>query len=176
MVNGTGLHRARARRREPLAAEREVIAFRLRADLGLSFEEIADRIGVTRPGAWKAYRRALDAIRELIDPDEVQEHVQLQLHRLDRAVGVAMSIADDAAASPDVRLRALDRLIRAEERRSRLLGLDRPQRTEVGIHSFEPPEQLSPEQLEAELVAFGMQAAVAVAAGPDAVAAPPVIG
>jgi hypothetical protein len=48
----------------------------------------------------------------LIDANEVREHVDLQLHRLDRAFNVAASLADDSAQPPELRLRAIDRVVR----------------------------------------------------------------
>jgi transcriptional regulator with XRE-family HTH domain len=171
--NGTSLTRAaRARQREAVAAERQVDAFRLRADLGLTFEEIALRLGVSRATAWKSFQRQLAAARREVDPDDAQEHVQVQLRRLDRAVAAALAIIDDQSETADVRMRGVDRLLRAEERRSRLLGLDRPARTEVGVRPLAPREDLSPEQVEQELEAFGMEAAISIHRGPEYVRAP----
>ena len=127
---------------------------------------------MSRATAWKGYKRQLAAVRELVDPDEVREHVDLQLHRLDRALAVAVDIADDRDQPVDARLRAIDRVVRVEERRARLLGLDAPQRAELGIRPLPAVQQLTPEQEREELIAFAMPAAIAVAAGPDAVQAP----
>ncbi len=66
----------------------------------------------------------------------------------------------------------MDRVIRTEERRARLLGLDRPARAELGIRAMAPREELTPEQIAKELEAFGMPAAIAVAAGPSAISPP----
>jgi AcrR family transcriptional regulator len=162
----------RTRRREALAAEREVEAFRLRADHGFSFEQIAERLGITRSAAWKSYGRRLKIVRELVDPDEVREHVDLQLHRLDLVLQVAVAVAQDDSTAADVRLRAVDRVVRIEARRAALLGLDAVARIELGVRAIPAPEQLSAEQLAQELEAFGMPAAIAIAAGPDHVVAP----
>jgi hypothetical protein len=172
--NSVSLTRAeRARRREALAAEREIEAFRLRADYGFSFEQIAQRLGISRSAAWKSYGRRLKTVRELVDLDEVREHVDLQLRRLDLVLQVAVAVALDDSAAADVRLRAVDRVVRIEARRATLLGLDAAARIELGVRPLPAPEQLSAEQLAQELEAFGMQAAIAVAAGPDAVTPPP---
>jgi hypothetical protein len=85
----------RARTREALAAERAVLAFRLRADRGLSFSEIAAELGISKGAAFKADQRELAAVCELVDPAEIRQHIVLQIHRLDRAIGVAVAIADD---------------------------------------------------------------------------------
>jgi hypothetical protein len=173
--NGVPLTKAaRARRREAVAAERQVEAFRWRADEGLSFEEIAVRLGVSRATAWKCYQRELATVRELVDPYEVREHVAVQLHRLDRALGTAVVIMDDPDQAADVRLRAIDRVLRVEERRARLLGLDRPARAELGIRPLSPREELSSEQVEEELASWALmaQSAVQIAQGPESVPAP----
>jgi hypothetical protein len=164
---------AKTRRRESVAAEREVQAFRLRADYGYSFQEIANRLDISVSGAWKAYERELAAVRELVDLSDVREHVDLAVHRLDRVLGAAMVVVDDRAQPAEVRLRAIDRVVRVEERRARLLGLDAPQRAELGLRPLEPPEVLTPEQVERELAAFGMPAAIAVHRGPEHVMPPP---
>jgi hypothetical protein len=103
----------------------------------------------------------------------VHEHVALQLHRLDRALGAAVSVMDDQAQAADTRLRAVDRIIRIEDRRARLLGLDAPQRAVLGLRPLEPTEQLTPEQEAEELAAFGMPAAIAIARGPEFREPPP---
>ena len=38
-------------------------------------------IPTQRATAWKCYQRELAAVRELVDADEVREHVDLQIHR-----------------------------------------------------------------------------------------------
>ena len=172
-VNGGFSRAARARSRQPLAAERAVLAFRARADRGLSFSEIAAELGISKGAAFKAYQRELTVVRELVDPDEVHEHVALQVHRLDRALRVAVAITDDPEEPADVRLRAIDRVLRVEERRARLLGLDAPQRAELGVRPLTPIERLTPEQEAEELAAFGMPAALAVARGPEFIEPPP---
>jgi hypothetical protein len=127
---------------------------------------------VTRSAAWKAYKRKLAATRELIGSDEIQEHVHLALHRLDHLFRIASKIASSEEPA-ETRLRAVDRILRLEERRARLLGLDAPQRAGLGvIRSPEPNEPLTPEQTDEALRAFGMPAAIAVHLGPNAVAPP----
>lgn len=149
-----------------------MLAFRARADRGLAFSAIANELGMSKGGAFQAYQRELSAVRELVDADDVREHVDLQQHRLDCAFAAAVAIMEDPEQPADVRLRAVDRVLRVEERRARLLGLDRPVRAQVSVRQAAPREKLTPEQEAEELAAFGMPAALQVAAGPEAVQPP----
>ena len=163
----------RARRRKPAAAEHQALAFRLRADKGLSFTEIGAAMGISRSGAFDAFNREMAAVRELVSEDEVREAVILQCARLDSALQVAATIAA-SSPEPDVRLRAVDRIIRIEERRARLLGLDKPQRAVLGV--VVDTQGMTAEQEAEELAAWtgagDPTGAQAIAQGPSAVLAP----
>lgn len=161
---------SRARRRAPKAAEREVQAFRLRADHGLTFADIGARLEMSTAGAYQAYRRELVRTRDLVSDDEVRDYVDLQLHRLDQALLVASTIATDPSERSGVRLQALDRILGIEERRGRLLGLDASDRPET--HVTPKREEMTPEQQMKALQAFGMEAAIAVHLGPQAIKPP----
>jgi hypothetical protein len=104
-----------------------------------------------------------------VSEDEVREAALLQCARLDRAFQVASTIAS-SSPNPDVKLRAIDRIIRIEERRSKLLGLDAPNRTLLRV-TIER-EEMSPEEEAAELLAVGMASVIAIAKGPEAIEAP----
>lgn len=142
------------------SAERDAEAARLRG-LGWSYRRIAREMGYANAsGPQKAVQRALAAIQQ-----EAAEEVRaLELARLDglwekaaeifgkdsllvqqgRVVRVPVDI--DGTASPvvdeELKLKALDRLLRIQERRARLLGLDAPSRLSVEA------EQLGAEILE----------------------------
>jgi hypothetical protein len=146
-------------------------AFQLRCE-GWTFEAIARKLEISTSAAWKAYGRELASVREMVDPCDVREHVTVSLHRLDRALTVASAILEDAGQPSDLRLRAVDRVVRIEERRARLLGLDAPRRAQLRLGTVESPAELTPEQIEQELKAFAMPAANTVAAGPEAVQPP----
>ena len=97
------------------ATERRRRALELRA-AGATFEAIANALGYSRAGAYKAVTKALrDTLQE--PADEVR---RLELRRLDAVLGPAYT----AARGGD--LQALDRVLKVMERRARLLGLDLP--------------------------------------------------
>ena len=125
-------------------AERDAEALRLRAD-NKTYQQIADALGYTnRSAARKAVERALVAtVRE--PAEEVRE---LQLVQLDRLAREALAVlerehvlvshgrtiyADDGSAMLDDGpiLSAIDRLLKIQERKAKLLGLDSPTRVEV---------------------------------------------
>lgn len=103
----------------PDTAERDAAAARLRSQ-GLTYQEIAERLGFADPsGARRAVERGLDAIRA----EGAEALRELELHRLDLLHQRAWSelTRDDEDSQP---LQAIDRLLRIQERRARLLGLD----------------------------------------------------
>lgn len=98
---------------EQLAREQHVLELR-RA--GLSFERIADEVGIPggRSDAHKIYRRAMS--RTLQEP--AAEIRQLEADRLDR---LQVAVWTKALSG---NLNAVDRVLRLMDRRARLLGLD----------------------------------------------------
>lgn len=122
-------------------AERDSRAALLRAE-GLDFGEIATRLGYSdRSGAFRAVRRGLKgAVREstaealhiaLIDLESVEREAWTVLRATHYVVSRGSVVAgpdgsplhDDAPV-----LAAIDRVLKVQERRSRLLGLDAPAR------------------------------------------------
>ena len=126
-------------------AERDAETARLRGR-GLSFAEIGKRLGMSRQGATAAHKRAL---REVVR--EAAEDVRaVELDRLDTlyrtALGVMAKshwtvqngrIVRDADGRPledsGPRLGAIDRALKVQERRARLLGLDAPTKNDVRV-------------------------------------------
>ncbi len=88
-----------------------------------TYREIAQRLGV--PVA-SAYRYVNDHWQEISDAtDEVAELVRdLELEKLDRLERILSPKVD--ADNMDVSLRIVDRLLRIQERRAKLLGLEAP--------------------------------------------------
>lgn len=137
-IEETPSTRTRGARRKPAqqvtaatlrSTERRSDAIRLRID-GLSYEAIAGQLGYTdRSAAFKA----VEAGRRELLAEPAAELVTLETDRLDVMLVNAWQVLNDAKAAGDgdLRLRALDRLVRISERRSRLLGLDAPARTDV---------------------------------------------
>lgn len=126
------------------SAERDAQAARLRAQ-HWTYQQIADELGYpNRSEAYRAVQRALKAaIRE---PGE--ELLALELERLDRLARAAEEVLEahhvkvaggeivyDEAGQPleDTKpvLEAIDRLLKIQERRARLLGLDAPVKQQI---------------------------------------------
>lgn len=97
---------------------------------GKTYAEIATELGI---GVATAHRRVQVACERLISP-QVETYRKMQDVDLDYARDQAMKIlrtADD----PDVRLRAIDRLVRVNERRAKLHGLDAPEKVDATVHA-----------------------------------------
>ena len=99
---------------ESLKHEQDALTLRIG---GFPYRKIAEALGMSESGAAKAVYRALDRMRSEIR-ESADQYIQLQLERLDTMLSGVWS---DAAKG---RYGAIDRVLRIEERRSRLLGLD----------------------------------------------------
>lgn len=95
---------------------------------GVSYRDIAKAIGLSPSGAHKAVDRALAEIAE--QTNEKAERVRsIELQRLDKmSTAVWKEVVNGNYA-------AIDRALRIQERRSRLLGLDAPERKDVTNHN-----------------------------------------
>jgi hypothetical protein len=130
--------------RDPDTARRDAEACRLRAQ-NLTYREIAAELGVDVHTAYDAVQRGLrDTLQE--PADDVR---RLELERLDELAQKAREVMNGThyviAQGSVVRLtrrgspleddgpvlQAIDRLLRIQERRARLLGLDSPQRVSI---------------------------------------------
>lgn len=125
-------------------AERDAEAARLRAR-GHGYQEIAEQLGYQNDsGAYKAVQRAL--VHTMAEPAE--EVRALQLEQLDRLTAAALAVLernhvtvshgriirddeDKPLLDDGPVLTAIDRLLKIQERRAKLLGLDAPARHEV---------------------------------------------
>ena len=141
-------------------AERDAEAARLRTR-GYSYQQIADELGwVSRGDAYRAVQRVLaDTVKEA--GDEVRA---IELARLDGLHVAAMDVLErehvtvsngrivvlgDAPLPDDGPvLAAIDRLLKIQERRAKLLGLDAPTKQAISIS----PDRLAEiEQLAEQL-------------------------
>lgn len=135
--------------RDPETARRDAEACRLRAQ-NLSYRQIAAELGVDVHTAYDAVQRGLrDTLQE--PADEVR---RLELERLDELAQQARKVMlgthylinqgnvvrltrrgapleDDGPV-----LAAIDRLLKIQERRARLLGLDAPQRVSIDAQNL----------------------------------------
>jgi hypothetical protein len=147
---------ASARRREARALELRLA--------GATYEQIGRALGTNRSRAYRIVQRALD--RLVREPAEQVR--QLELARLDHLWVEATKIlrrrhvvisAGKVVVHPDTRepledsmpvLRAIDTLLKIQERRARLLGLDAPAHRTVTVLSEDVVDQ-EIARLEAEL-------------------------
>ena len=112
-------------RRKITAAERRAKAFELRK-AGLNYQKIGDQIGITRQAAHGLVTTALRKLNEKTAEDAA-ELTRLELERLDDCQAVAVH----EMRTGSNRLPAIDRILRIQERRAKLLGLDAPDRLAV---------------------------------------------
>jgi hypothetical protein len=130
--------------RDPDVARRDARACELRAR-NMPYSEIAAELGISKSQAYEGVQRALaDTVRE--PADDVRQLELLRLDELARAAREVMTgthyvvsqgkvvrltrggapLEDDGPV-----LAAIDRLLKIQERRARLLGLDSPQRVSI---------------------------------------------
>ncbi|MFD7507878.1 hypothetical protein ACFV5N_00820 [Streptomyces sp. NPDC059853] len=146
---------SKAQRDRALAREVRVVELRLQ---GHSFDAIARELKYAdRAGAHKAFSRAMRAALEeqAADRDEL---AQAELERLDwviRSMAPALAMGDHRAAQA---------ILGAIDRRTRLLGLDSPQRAEVTIH--EPPGTEAERQQRLAAVAAELMRRAEAGGGP----------
>lgn len=113
---------------------RRAEAMRLRIR-GKNYREIAAETGVSVRQAWLDVKAVLERTKN--DADEKAEDARaLDLDRLDRALDTVEQILEGGSftegTDPDeLKLKALDRLVKIQEQRAKLLGLYAPQKTEL---------------------------------------------
>lgn len=128
--------------RDPDTAAQDARACELRAR-SFTYQQIADQLGMSKGHAYASVQRAL---RETIQ-EPAEELRQLELIRLDDLHRAARTVMEathyvvdrgqvvEWAGSPLVDdgpvLAAIDRMLRVQERRAKLLGLDAPQRVSI---------------------------------------------
>lgn len=133
-------------------AEREAEAEALRLRLaGLPFAEIARRQGSKH--ASTAWRRVQAALRDTVPLEDVDLLRRLESERLDYVQVRLFAALEAAQRREDVDgvIKASTAFVKIAERRSRLLGLDAPVRTDVRISGAMEAEI---ETLVAELTAL----------------------
>lgn len=108
--------------------QKMVVAANLRKQ-GHGYPHIAQVIGCSRSYAEKLVRKA---IREIIK-DDIEDLIKIELDRLDALFLPAFYMATelDAKGNPIFNKEASDAALKIMERRARLLGLDRPIKTEI---------------------------------------------
>lgn len=116
-------------------AEQDAEALRLRSR-GLSYRDVAERMGVSVSTAYRSVKRGLDAIRaepaadvrelELARLDAMYEAVVkvLETKHVTVSQGRVVTLDDEPLADDAPVLAAVDRLLKIQARRAALLGLD----------------------------------------------------
>lgn len=142
MARGKGESEASVRRAN--AAERQRQALELRK-AGAGYQQIADKLGFASPSG--AHKAVLSAIRKTLQEpaDDVRK---LEVERLDKyLLALAPQIANGNQG-------AIDRALRIQERRARLLGLDAPAKVEIKDWREEArKEGVDPDVIFSKLVA-----------------------
>lgn len=114
---------------------------------GLSFEKIGEAIGLTSSGAFRAYKRALEkANAEIVET--ASDFRDIELARLDRMTEVLMKslkvLEEEIERDGNVQrgrkglLDTMNQLLKIQERRSRLLGLDAASKFEIAGKDGQP--------------------------------------
>lgn len=106
-----------------LAKSREREALELRK-AGATYQQIADKIGLTVEGSRLAVKRSLASLTAIAG-EAAEEVRSIELERLD----VMLLGIWDKARRGDVQ--AIDRVLRIQERRARFLSLDMPDKVQL---------------------------------------------
>lgn len=155
---GRGRGKAKTDAKAIAAAERRTMALQLRK-AGLTYQEIADRVGYSAPcGAYKAVKTALEAL----PVEAVDELRQVEGARLDQLQAGLWARA--VAGNP----KAIEQVLRIMARRAALMGLDVSKALEVdltsggqplqfecapGFGDWSPPERTKAEQKDVDKLA-----------------------
>ena len=126
--------------RKTTAAERKRQALDFRM-AGMTFQQIGDKLGITKQAAHTLVVAAMDETREKI-AESAHQVIAMELERLDSLWRTVYPQAKQG------NLGAIDRSLRIMERRARLLGLDAPAKADVtsggeklkGYINFSPEE------------------------------------
>jgi transposase len=124
----------------------DVEALRLHGT-GLSFQKVADRLGISKSTAYERCQRALDAV----PIKDVGEYRKVMDEQLDQVLEVALqkAVSGDKGA-----LFGIDRVVMILDRKARLWGLDRAVKQSLEITMYEGGGELERElQQLADLVA-----------------------
>jgi predicted transcriptional regulator len=96
-------------------------ALRLRSS-GMTYQKIADQLGVTKQTAYNRVQRALAAIPY----EAVEEYRRIEGGRLDAMLEVALN-----SVLVDGKVHNIERVIMIMDRRAKMLGLDSPVKMEL---------------------------------------------
>lgn len=114
-------------------------AFELVAQ-GKNFREVAEELGCSRSNACTLFQKALDEHK--VPEYKVQEWRILLSQRLDTMIVPLMKVITGKESTPRDIAEAVRAVVRVEDRRARLLGLDKPTKVDITHHkaALDPEE------------------------------------
>ena len=97
---------------------------------GLTYQKVADSLGVSKSTAWERVQAALRAI----PAEAVNQYRKVEMERLDALLEVTLkkALSEDKGF-----LFAVDRALAIMDRRAKLLGLDAPIRTQTEVTTYD---------------------------------------
>lgn len=110
-------------------ADRRIKSLEMRLK-GMTLRQIAEVVGVSIQIVSKDVKLML--MENLADVD-IPRLRAMEEARLDKVLVVAMEIAEKKSADPELRLKAVDRVVRVSTQRATLLGLNSPVRHDVTV-------------------------------------------
>lgn len=141
------LRQKKARARKALAIENRKQTLTLRG-LGFTFVEIGEQLGISPQAANKTYWKAVEEAGR-INTKLAEEAHETEMYRLNRCSRQAMIQMERGS------LLALDRVIKTEERRRKILGNEPPEKTALtdskGRDLPQHIKDMSDEELQARL-------------------------
>lgn len=132
-------------------AQREALIIQRRADR-VSFRNIAAELDLSYQRVQQIYTAAC----RKYPVQNLEQHRREEIELLDTATNELLEIARDTQSGPVTRIKAWEAVIKAAERKARLLGLDAPLKREIEIFdssSLESEARAGIRRLEAELAA-----------------------
>jgi DNA-binding CsgD family transcriptional regulator len=140
--------KAQARARRVLAQERRTKATEMHK-LGMAYDKIAEQLGMSVSSVHKTVRKAMEQARERQNQD-ADTILTMELENLDRLQLAAMP----GALKGNHLL--IDRVLKIQERRAKLLGLDAPDKiaptSPDGQHPYRPAAEMAPEERRARIL------------------------
>lgn len=135
---------ARAKRIQGQENRTKAVEYR---KMGMTYEAIAQQLGITKPSAHAAVKRAMRDAKKRQDEDG-EIVMAMELENLDR-----LQLAAWPGAIKGNHL-LIDRVLKIQERRAKLLGLDAPEKRALtdasGEHAYDP-FNMDPEERQARI-------------------------
>jgi hypothetical protein len=112
---------------------------------GKTYIQIGKELGISQPRAWKLVSEEIQRIQDQT-AETAKEVLEIELQRLDDSIAVCMTILKDDEACDETKLKAIDRILKAQDRRAKYLGLDAPKSMNVSVQN-DPIKSMTDEEL-----------------------------